>query len=275
MRVSCCSQLIFGIFLAAAFKLWLWACSLVHTALRPYGVPLWVIWVASILALAALLVRSAKQALVKAMPSGWEFIPARPEQFAWLDHSQLGRWTVELESLGFEKLGDITATTDKENVMKGFARIMAHPQHYCYAEMNQGHRSRGESPPLKCAIESLLDDNWSLATTNRRPTESIWLLRRMQNVWSTHLESSPTDLLKTHLETRNQMEEQLGIDVRREVSLDTYIARETEYAEKSRELIIRKPMLMILAESMLFHRNPQTEWRGAWAAEAKKRSRRE
>src|SRR5689334_14721264 len=86
----------------------------------------------------------------------WNFERGNAEQATDLDQERLRALTAELEQLGFEQLGDVLTSHGPdprwptkgpvETRTAGVGRIMAHPDHGCYASLISG---RAVSTPKK------------------------------------------------------------------------------------------------------------------------------
>jgi hypothetical protein len=236
--------------------------------LQDVGVPPWL--AATITAVVLLVpgtlwyIASVKSGILDAMPDDIEFEDADAGEFEQLDRKRLQRWTDELEELGFEQLRDYTVVTELEYFPKGFARLFVHPQHHCFAEINQGFFPDGEPVPMRLSLASFLDDDWAVGATNRAAEKENWLMRRPQAAWlSVAGCKEAAELLEHHRKFRKEIMKERGLGLLEKLSAKTYFRREEAANRERKEVVRGRWALGIIIEFWLFDHKPKTEWRGA------------
>ena len=122
-----------------------------------------------------------KGRVLKNMATSHSFPPATPAQFPSLDTAALDRYTREFESMGFTRLLDFSLVSDAPIQHPSFCRLFAHTGNHCFGEVSQIF-PRGKSPmPLKCSIQSCLQDGWSIGFSDRKPQAASSLMRRTKS----------------------------------------------------------------------------------------------
>src|SRR5437660_11919939 len=103
------------------------------------------------------------------MSNIYQFPSATPAQFPRLDAAALDRYTRELQSMGFTQLLDFSLIADKGNHPPAFCRLLVHTRHHCFAEVSQLFPRYKNPLPLKCGMQSLLQDCWNITFSDRKP----------------------------------------------------------------------------------------------------------
>lgn len=85
-----------------------------------------------------------------------KFVSTQAEAWSELNQDELNRYTSELERLGFVRLTDYTFPSSQS-----MARLFAHPQQYCFAEVGQVSKF-----PMFCSISCALEKDWCLTVSN-------------------------------------------------------------------------------------------------------------
>lgn len=212
--------------------------------------------------------RLVKSTILGAMPSDVEFRAAKPEQFEDLDQDKLAELTAAFEELGFRRLVDYTIEADVD-LNRAFARLMAHEQENCYAELNQAF-APGRSIPMRFMVMSFLDDDWSAAVTNRMPSKEGYLLRLPRAAWRSFPDAEPDQLFQELLTLRKGMVRDLKVAVVDDNTAKAYFTREKARTRARKESVGRRWALGIQIEFWLFERNPKMAWLGEYAAKARK-----
>jgi hypothetical protein len=195
------------------------------------------------------------------------------EELPGLDRPAIERVAGEFEALGFVRALDYTFTTEVESPRTPFARLMIHPAHHCYAEVQQLVARGGPPTGVHFNLLSILDDGWSLASGNREPRSirTIWLWRRPRSLWTAQPGRTPAEVFETHRGLRKRLVDDLGLRVEMHLSPEAYFAFERQAAVSRREALRSKNILVGLIELWFFDRNPPSEWLGEYPRLAKLR----
>jgi hypothetical protein len=213
-----------------------------------------------------------KRGMLRSGSDSIELVPVNLEEFDWIQRAELDRVTAALEGLHFVRLQDYTIRAHGGKYPAGFARLFHSPGLHCYAELNQ-IRSLSIPTDVECTILSQLQDDWSISTTTRLPSPGTWTLRKPRSVWTAHPMMQPDQLLQAHLSWRENMVYYLGVQVEPETSFEAYEQRELETWKRNRQILRRKPMILIVLEQALFSMSPKMQWSGDYPKAAAKRSK--
>ena len=219
---------------------------------------------------------SMKRRVIKNMPTSYTFPPATPAQFPLLDTAALERYTQEFESMGFVRLLDFSLVSNRTNPIPSFCRLFAHTRYHCFAEVNQIF-PQGKSPmPLKCSIQSVLENGWSLGFSDRKPQAASAMIRRRKALGVSMPEARAAELLQAFLQMRDQVCQDLGISPMRDDSLEAYIAKTQAAATDMRDAVQQKNFATAVSNyyyrkfSLLKTREEYT-WLGDYPSEAERR----
>jgi hypothetical protein len=219
---------------------------------------------------------SMKSRVIKNMATSYSFLAATPSQFPQLDTMALERYTQEFESMGFVRLPDFSLVSNMPNPIPSFCRLFAHTRHHCFAEVSQLF-PRGKSPlPLKCSIQSVLENGWSLGFSDRKPQAAGAMLRRRKAMSVSMPEARTSELLQAFLQMRDQVCMDLGISPMRDDSLEAYIAKTQTAVTDMREAVQQKNFATAVSNyyyrkfSLLKTREEYT-WLGDYPKEAERR----
>jgi hypothetical protein len=219
---------------------------------------------------------SMKRRVIKNMPTSYTFPPATLAQFPQLDAAALERYTQEFESMGFVRLLDFSLVSNAPNPIPSFCRLFAHTRHHCFAEVSQLF-PRGKSPmPLKCSIQSVLQDGWSLGFSDRKPQAASAMIRRRKALGVSMPEAATPELLQAFLQMRDQVCQDLCISPMRDDSLEAYIVKTQQTATDMRETVQQKNFATAVSHyyyrkfSLLKTREEYT-WLGDYPKEAERR----
>lgn len=206
-----------------------------------------------------------KGKVVKSVPQNFQFLPTTPDQFPGLDVEALRRYTEAFESLGFVRLRDYTLADDSVKlVATSFGRLFANRERGCFAEVGQVFPKGKKPMPMGCMLGSLMEDGWSLATTDRQPQAISYMMRRPRSLWTSHPKGRPTELMHYHLERRRQMAYELGVKVIEDVSAETFFAHERRESADRQQALKRRNLAIGLAEAGMFKLKPKHEWMGEY-----------
>jgi hypothetical protein len=194
----------------------------------------------------------------------YEFLPTTPDDYPDLDRSALRYYTQAFEALGFVHALDYRVESDVR-VGTGFARLFFHPQHLCLVEINQVFSKKRGPHEMRCMIGSILEDGWSLSTTDRTLSPLTYVWRRPRSLWSTHTHKKPAELLEEHLRRRSQLIERTRVAVKSIQTADAYFEYEQQIHAARREVLQSKTYAAIKAEMEQCKKAPISEWLGELA----------
>ncbi len=206
-----------------------------------------------------------KGKVVKAVPQNFQFLPTTPDQFPRLDTEALRRYTERFESLGFVHLRDYTLADDRVTLAaSSFGRLFANRERGCFAEVGQVFPNGKKTMPMGCVVASLMEDGWSLATTDRKPQALVYLMRRPRALWTSRPLSKPAELMHHHLDRRRQIAHELGVKVIEDVSAETFFAHERRESADRQQALKSRNLAIGLAQAAAFKLKPKYEWMGEY-----------
>jgi hypothetical protein len=218
---------------------------------------------------------TSKSRILKNMATSYSFPPATPAQFPMLDIAALDRYTREFESMGFTRLLDFSLVADTASHPPSFCRLLAHTRHHCFAEISQIF-PRGKNRPLKCSIQSCLQNGWTLSFSDRKPAAASSLLRRGKALVVSMPEATTSELLQSFLKMREQVCVDLGISPVNDDTLEAYIAKVQRSAGQVRDAVKQKNFVAGIPQ--IYYRKfgllkvrPEYAWLGDYPSEAEKR----
>jgi hypothetical protein len=238
--------------------------------LIPAGVGVWVggWWVgaATALVLLAMELRRVRRAVLSGMPAAVEFQPTRPADHPWLDDEGFRSELAALQSLGFLPIADYRVAYP--GAPDGFARVLVHPGHRVYAEVNQLRKGAVQTP-VATALQSVMDDGWSLQTSSQEPfAVTAALVRPRRSVWRSRPGAAPADLLDDHLALRERMCRDLGIRVGGEGTVDGWFAVQRDGHREQADALRRVNIVMGILRGLRCERSARTEWMGDYSRSA-------
>ncbi len=189
-----------------------------------------------------------------------KFIPTQAESWENINQEELTRYTSELENLGFFQLTDYTFPSS-QNV----ARLFAHPQAFCFAEIGIPRNQ-----PVFCSISCHLENNWVLAVTDISSQTIVWAVwyaffRQPHCLVKQFEDNSINVLFQAILDWRKQVSRDLDLKVMQDVTVETYFERENRNRKEQRHSLLFKSITWALLEVLWFSRNPQSEWLGNYS----------
>jgi hypothetical protein len=217
-----------------------------------------------------------KSRVLKNMATSFSFPPSTPAQFPMLDLEALDRYTRAFEGMGFTRLLDFSLVSDSANQPPSFCRLFAHTRHHCFGEVSQIF-PKGKAPmPLKCSIQSCLQNSWTLSFSDRKPQAASSLTRRPKALGICMPDTNPPELLQAFLRMREQVCLDLGIQTVNDDSLDAYIAKSQRSATEMREAVQNKSFVkgvpeVYLRKLSLLQTKPEYVWLGDYPKEAEQR----
>ena len=198
-----------------------------------------------------------KRVLILAVPEDAWFAPANADRLQYLDRGKLDAWSVEVESLGFVQQGDFTAAS-QQWMAASLARIFFHAKERCFCEVYQSRSPAGGTQPLRCTIMTLFDQGWTLATTTAVSNGYTSQLQRSKGIWSSHPLAPPCELLRIHLEKRDQMSAGIHLHPSPIATVDDYCTRVVQDLAEVGSLLRTKYSFAVLVEYVWFRLFPRT-----------------
>jgi len=217
-----------------------------------------------------------KSRVLKKMPTSYSFPPATPAQFPMLDLDALERYTREFEGMGFTRLLDFSLVSDAGSNPPSFCRLFAHTRHHCFGEVSQLF-PKGKTPlPLKCSIQSCLQNGWTISFSDRKPQAAGSLLRRKKALGICMPEVTTGELLQAFLKMRDQVCLDLGISPVNDDTLQAYIDKMQRAVGEMREAVQEKNFVkgvpeVYLRKFSLMKTKPEYVWLGDYPKEAEQR----
>ncbi|QLE55714.1 hypothetical protein [Nostoc sp. TCL26-01] len=211
----------------------------------------------------------AKGFLLSAVPKNIQIVPADLDNLEQVDKNTFNSYTTALESLGFERISDLQLSESSTTVV----RLFSHPKHLCFAEVLQ---TLGKEY-IFCAIASSLEKGWGISSRDQiHPTTAInyAFLRRPQAIIIYKQGVTPKELLRSHLELRQQMMRDLNLQVLPDISIETYFAESKKVRIELRSRMWRKSVIISLIEMWLFpllSDEQKYQWLGNYARLAAKK----
>lgn len=215
------------------------------------------------------LLSDTKSKLLRSLSDRFQGQATQLTDFPLLNFTWMQQQTHELEALGFVPIMDYGL-----GETPAFARCFAHPQQYCYAEVNQVFTATGELFSKQAVITSFLDKGWTVVGVNREanPKDSLsyGLWRNPQTVSICYPNMSLAEIFQRHLDLRQQMIADLDTVVLTDISWENYVKEEEKGVVYRKESLKRKNLLLAMIEVTKFEKNPQSEWWGDYAKFATK-----
>ncbi len=217
-----------------------------------------------------------KRQVLKNMATSFSFPPATPAQFPLLDLEALDRYTRAFEGMGFTRLLDFSLVSDSPTNQPSFCRLLVHTRYHCFGEISQIFPRGKTSMPLKCAIQSCLQNFWTISFSDRKPQAASSLIRRKKALGVCMPDSNPSELLQAFLKMRDQVCLDLGIQTVNDDTLEAYIAKSQRSATEMREAVQAKSFVkgvpeVYLRKLSLLKTEPEYVWLGDYPKEAEQR----
>jgi hypothetical protein len=185
------------------------------------------------------------------------FIPTQADLWPQIDRYALTGYTSELEQLGFTQVIDYALPGTN-----GMARLFAHPQNFCFAEVFQVNNL-----PMRCSISSRLSNNWQLGVVNlsTHSAISVAFLQQPRKLVRLIDNASGNLLLRSILDWREEVSSELGVELIRDISGDTYFEQQRRNRTETKRLMYGKSITWGLMKMLWFSLNPKSEWLGDYS----------
>ncbi len=221
-------------------------------------------------------VGTMKKRVLNNMATSYSFPPATPTQFPLLDLSALDRYSREFEAMGFTRLADFSLVPDKGFHAPSFCRTLAHTRHHCFAEVSQIFPKGKKPMPLKCSIQSCLQDGWTIGFSDRKPQAASSLLRRRKSIGICMPATGPGELLQSFLKMRDQVSMDLGVSPLNDDTFEAYIRKVQHSLTEMREAVQQKSFAVGIPQVYfrklaLQNTKPEYVWLGDYPKEAEQR----
>lgn len=187
---------------------------------------------------------------------------AEPREFDWLDLERLEQYSNQFTDLGFVKITDYKLDEEYPPKGIGFARLFAHPEYFCFAEISQLLGLDKKPISMEYYIGSSFEKNWELTTTTRPLLGISFVWRNPKKLWTYHPNTSPSELWQYHLQLREKMITDLQIEVYPEISWDFYCERVNKSFIERNQIWARKNLILGLIEVTLFEIKSPPQWLG-------------
>jgi len=181
---------------------------------------------------------------------------------------QLRALTASLEALGFVRQRDYgLAGPLGTTPVRGFARLLFHPGHQCFAEINAA-AGLVVSVELGVSLLTILNDGWSIAAWGRfnPSTAGLHYVRRLpRKLWKIFPGAAPDRLLAEHLAMRDPIIADLGLAIVSSPLPDVYFDEIQRATALRNEAFGHKNIIAYLVEADLYAMHPKMEWLGDYA----------
>jgi hypothetical protein len=239
------------------------------------ALPDWLWWVLSVIALIFVLLtlllkflnRKVRKALVAVMPTEIQFESIDPAELPGLNKDQLEQWTTDLEHLGFALLRDYTVVWPGKPAPRGFARLFLHRQEQCFAEIMATAQGIEKGAPLGVAINSYLDNDWDLGTSNLALKRGDHFMQLPKVLRMRYPDAAPAELLQRHVVRRKEMLDGLHLNILSDLSVENYFARVRKRMAERRESLQHRQPLDELPTADLLAAQRSYEWLGSFPKE--------
>jgi hypothetical protein len=213
--------------------------------------------------------RRTRRRMVAIVSAGLEFVPTRAEDVFGLDCDQLDDLSRELRAEGFVHQLDYQVRRGAEPTPRGFARLFLHPAERCFAEIMLAGAVAPDRP-MYVAINSHLESDWSLGTSNIPASPADLFMRLPRTLRMRYPDDSVARLCARHLERRGQILGDLGLRVMDDVSTDFYFAKVRAAMDKQKANMQKASPLRDLPAAKQAAVPREQEWLGDYEAEAER-----
>lgn len=235
--------------------------SWIYWSLVAMGLPRPIVKLVTILLLQIFLFETvAKLLFLRVAVPPLRFLPVEAESLPNISSNELQHYTSELEQIGFIQLTDYTLPSSE--IM---ARILVHPQKFCFAEIAQVKTLK-----MFCSISCHMEKNWFLYTSNissrTNSLATLYAFFRQPRHLSKRFPSAPVSVLfQSLLDWREQVSADLGVASIEDTKVEAYFEREKNKRMAQRKSILGKSVTLGILEMLWFYLNPKTEWLGDYS----------
>jgi len=203
-----------------------------------------------------------KLALIKNLPDKIRYKPVELESITQIDQAKLRDYSEDLKSLGFNIL------LDSQQNINFFSRIFVNPELCCFAFLMQ-------NIDLTCSIECCLEQGWSISINNGLPNKFAatgYAFNRLPRAVKIKIpDATPHQMSQSFLQIRQQMMEDLQVNIISDLSLETYQEIGKQQLQLIKQAIWRKSIIQSRLEHYFYRRSPKLEWYGDYTKFVKQR----
>jgi hypothetical protein len=199
---------------------------------------------------------------------------SRPQDFPTLDIEEWDRYTDALEVLGFDQIIDFKTESGKSSRICISRLFVDTKNHISVVIAKSFSAPKTEPNPVTVSFLSRLSDEWIFDSTTIKPNGFSYMSRDTGFIFTYHSKIPIPDLFQIHLKRRQEIVDDLGLDILTDVSWEAHCDIENEFWLRFRDNFKRKNIVFALIEATLFEFNPKNEWLGDYpklAAERKAR----
>lgn len=197
-----------------------------------------------------------------------EKLPIRPyrvlkEPLAGLDAAAFNEWRRELMLLDFEPIGGCRVFDENGSLEHRVYDVWAHPTYLCYAAIEQViPYVSGRGRVVRLKIWSGFGDQWWYGTLPTVPNRLQFMLRNPRTLWTAVPESGIENMLRIHLELREDVVRVLEQRPVVPLSLDSFMnGLAVQYAAE-RSVLRSKNLLKAAGEFLFYDSIPHDRWNG-------------
>lgn len=196
-----------------------------------------------------------------------ERLPIKPDQIlaeahAGLDVEGFNDLRREFMLLGFEPLGGCRILHEGGALDHRIFDVWAHPTYACYATIDQTLPFSGPRRQARLTYWTGLGDRWWYATHNTRAKRLEFVLRTGRFAWTASPDGGVENLLRLHLERREDAFAATGRQPDLPLSLDSFLNGEAVRYSATRDAMRRKNVLVAIFELLFFDSLSHDEWMG-------------
>lgn len=217
-----------------------------------------------------------KSRVLDNMATSFSFPPATAGNFPRLDLEGLDRSTQAFEGMGLVRLLDFSLVSDSPTQPPSFGRLLTHTHNHCFVELSQVFPKGKSALPLKCSIESYLQNGWTISFSDRKPNAASSLLRRRKAIGICMPDAKPSELWEAFLKMRNQICVDLGIQPINDDTLEAFTTKMQRAAAEMREAVQQRSFVtgvpeIYLHKLSLMKAKPEYVWLGDYPKESEQR----
>lgn len=181
--------------------------------------------------------------------------PAEEANYPWLDTDTLRKWTWDLQSLGFEPLGDCTLDAGLSSpkdfgISELFVRVMASKKEKCFAEISQSHQPTDGPKSIACSIYTVFTSGDEIRTINSSSNAREQSFG-IQITLHQHPGANPGDLLHHHIRQRKDLMAQQSVAIKEELTFESYEQQAKDNFSRVRNYIERQMQELLNDERMM------------------------
>jgi len=185
-----------------------------------------------------------------------------PNTVEGLDVEKLSRITEEFERLGFVRALDYRLKLADRSTLQSFGRAMVHPTLFCSGEIMATRKQLEAKGSLLFGLTSHLGKGWRIGSINRPASKVDYFQRLPKSIRLMRRGATPERLLRRHIEVRDSVTADLGLQVLTDLSLETRFKRSQELLAERREALLKCDILAEMADAKNVAEQDEWEWLG-------------